>query len=115
VFKTLEEAVENPEAVDPLSDFNRLVRLADEGELLWLRTHYRSNEGIIRFVATRVYGGIEPHPTCSRIKPGIKPRGRCPTSSTQRSRPSSSTSEARSRPGEDRGGTRRSLRSLRRS
>jgi superfamily I DNA and/or RNA helicase len=52
VFKTLEEAVEQPEAVDPLSAFNRLIKLAGEERAVWLKTHYRSNPAIIRFASS---------------------------------------------------------------
>jgi hypothetical protein len=76
VFKTLEEAVEQPEAVDPLSAFNRLIKLAGEERAVWLRTHYRSNPAIIRFASERVYGGrVAPHPSCGSIKLEIEPRG----------------------------------------
>jgi len=69
VFRTLGEAAENPEALDPLSAFNRLVALVGEGEALWLENHYRSNPEIIRFASEHVYGGkIKPHPSCSGIK-----------------------------------------------
>jgi len=76
VFKTLEEAVEQPEAVDPLSAFNRLIKLAGEERAVWLKTHYRSNPAIIRFACERVYGGrVAPHPSCGSIKLKIEPRG----------------------------------------
>jgi superfamily I DNA and/or RNA helicase len=76
VFKTLEEAVEQPEAVDPLSAFNRLIKLAGEERAVWLRTHYRSNPAIIRFASERVYEGkIAPHPSCGSIKLEIRPKG----------------------------------------
>jgi superfamily I DNA and/or RNA helicase len=76
VFKTLEEAVEQPEAVDPLSAFNRLIKLAGEERAVWLKTHYRSNPAIIRFASERVYGGrVAPHPSCGSIKLKIEPRG----------------------------------------
>jgi predicted DNA helicase len=76
VFKTLEEAVEQPEAVDPLSAFNRLIKLAGEERAVWLKTHYRSNPAIIRFASERVYGGrVAPHPSCGSIKLEIEPRG----------------------------------------
>ena len=76
VFKTLEEAVEQPEAVDPFSAFNRLIKLVGDEKAVWLRTHYRSNTSIIRFASERVYGGrISPHKSCENIKLGIKPSG----------------------------------------
>jgi energy-coupling factor transporter ATP-binding protein EcfA2 len=76
VFKTLKEAVKQPEAVDPLSAFNRLIKLAGEERAVWLKTHYRSNPAIIRFASERVYGGrVAPHPSCGSIKLKIEPRG----------------------------------------
>jgi len=69
VFKTLNEAAENLEALDPLSAFNRLIKLVDERKILWLENHYRSHPDIICFASKHVYGGrIKPHPSCSSIK-----------------------------------------------
>jgi superfamily I DNA and/or RNA helicase len=76
IFKTLGEAVEYPQAEDPLSAFNRLVKMLGEEKLLWLRVHYRSNEKIIGFPAEKVYrGNIRPHPSCSKIRLDIKAEG----------------------------------------
>jgi len=76
VFRTLEEAVEQPEAVDPLSAFNRLVRLVGEEKTVWLRTHYRSNPAIIGFASDHVYGGrVTPHRSCEGVKLEVRPRG----------------------------------------
>ena len=76
VFKTLEEAVKQPEAVDHLSAFNRLIRLAGDDKAVWLRTHYRSNTAIIGFASEHVYQRkIAPHKTCERIKLEITPNG----------------------------------------
>ena len=70
VFKTLEEAVERPpEALDPLSAFNRLVAIAGEDKALWLEIHYRSNPEIIGFSNEHVYKGrLKLHPTSRGIK-----------------------------------------------
>ncbi|MGC9147764.1 MAG: AAA domain-containing protein [Infirmifilum sp.] len=76
IFKNLGEAVEYPQAVDPLSAFNRLVKMLGEEKLLWLRVHYRSNEKIIGFSAEKVYkGNIRPHPSCSKIRLEITAEG----------------------------------------
>jgi energy-coupling factor transporter ATP-binding protein EcfA2 len=76
VFKLLEKAVEQPEAVDPLSAFNRLIRLAGDGKAVWLRMHYRSNTALIGFASKHIYkGNIVPHSECERIKLEITPHG----------------------------------------
>ena len=58
-----------PEAIDPLSAFNRLVSVVGEDKTLWLRTHYRSNRVIIEFISRRVYRNrVVPDPRCDNIK-----------------------------------------------
>ncbi|MEM2298714.1 MAG: AAA domain-containing protein [Thermofilaceae archaeon] len=74
IFRTVRVGEE--EVCELLSAFNRLVLLQGEEKALWLRTHYRCNPAIIGFLSRHVYGGrIEPHPSCSRIKLGIRARG----------------------------------------
>jgi predicted DNA helicase len=69
VFRSIEKSITHPEALDPLSAFNRLVALVGEGKALWLEEHYRSNPRIIGFVAEKVYKGrIRPHPSCEKIR-----------------------------------------------
>jgi energy-coupling factor transporter ATP-binding protein EcfA2 len=76
VFKRLKRAITQPEALDPLSAFNRLVTLIGEERAVWLKTHYRSNPAIIGFASRCIYKGkIAPHPSCESIKLGAKPVG----------------------------------------
>jgi hypothetical protein len=84
VFKTLEEAVEQPEAVDPLSAFNRLIKLAGEERAVWLKTHYRSNPAIIRFASERVYGGSRVLASTSSTRRAPAPTSRGAPSSRRR-------------------------------
>ncbi|MEM4875347.1 MAG: AAA domain-containing protein [Thermofilaceae archaeon] len=73
IFRTLRA---EEETYEYLSAFNRLVLLHGEDKALWLRIHYRCNPAIISFLSRHVYGGrVEPHPSCSRIKLGIRARG----------------------------------------
>jgi predicted DNA helicase len=77
VFRSLEESIIHPEALDPLSAFNRLVRLVGEDEAVWLREHYRSNPRIISFASERVYRGrVRPHPSCERMRLEVEVKGR---------------------------------------
>jgi predicted DNA helicase len=79
VFRTIEESIDHPEALDSLSAFNRLIMLAGEDKAIWLKTHYRSNPKIIGFSSGKVYGGrIKSHPSCMQVKLDVRIEGILP-------------------------------------